>query len=108
MVYPPFSNFSKREVLRVKCCIKVPGQHKAICVQCTAADIPECTHVQSKSVQNKPSCAVEAVTSVDSRSNVLGCSHTMTDLKQKHYVTVDVMQDLYKVIILPNTTVHYV
>ena len=38
-----FSNFSKREVSRVKCCIKVPGQHRAICVQCTAADIPKCT-----------------------------------------------------------------
>ena len=70
MVCPLFSNFSKREVLRVKCCIKVPGQHRTICVQCTAADISEFTYVQSKSVQNKPSCAVEVVTSVDSRSNV--------------------------------------
>ena len=54
--------------------LNVPGQNRTICVQCTAADIPECTYVQSKSVQNKPSCAVEAVTSVYSRSNVLGCS----------------------------------
>ena len=104
-VCPLFSNFSKREVSRVKCCIKVPGQHRAICVQCTAADIPECTYVQSKSVQNKPSCAVEAVTSVDSRSNVLGCSHTMAYSNQKPYVTGDVMQDLYMAIILPNTAV---
>ena len=68
-----------------------PGQHRTICVQCTAADISECAYVQSKSVQNKPSCGVEAVTSVDNRSNVLGYSHTMADSNQKHYVTVDVM-----------------
>ena len=48
---------------------------------------------------------MEAVTSVDSRSNVLGYSHTMADSNQKHYVTVDVMQDLYMAIILPNTAV---
>ena len=107
MVCPLFSNFSKREVSRVKCCIKVPGQHRAICVQCTAADIPECTYVQSKSVQNKPSCAVEAVTSVDSRSNVLGCSQTTADSKQKHYFTVHVMQDLCTATNLPNSAVWY-
>ena len=32
----------------------------------------------------EPSCAVEAVTSVDSRSNVLGCSHTMAYSNQKN------------------------
>ena len=95
MVCPLFSNFSKREVSRVKCCIKVPGQHRTICVQFTAADISKCTYVQSKSVQNKPSCAAEAVTSVDSRCNVLGFSHNMADSNHKHYVTLGVMQGHY-------------
>ena len=56
-------------------------------MQFTAADISECTYVQFKSEQNKLSCAVEAVTSRDSRSNVLGCSQTAADSKQKHHVS---------------------
>ena len=62
----------------------VTGKHRTICIQFTAADISECKHVQSKSEQNKLSCAVEAVTSRDHRSNVLGCSQTAADSKQKH------------------------
>ena len=49
-----------------------------------ADNISECTYVQSKSEQDKLSCAVEAVTSRDSISNVLGCSQTAADSKQKH------------------------
>ena len=100
-----FLIFQKQRFRESNAVLNIPGQNRTICVQCTAPDIPECTYVQSKSVQNKPSCAVEAVTSVDSRSNVLGCSHTMAYSNQKPYVTGDVMQDLYMAIILPNTAV---
>ena len=106
VVCPLFSNFQKQRFRESNAVLNVPGKHRTTCVQSTAADIPECTYVQSKSVQNKPSCAVEAVTSVYSRSNVLGYSHTMADSNQKHYVTVDVMQEIYMAITIPNTAVY--
>ena len=100
-----FLIFQKLRFRESNAILNVPGQHRTICVQCTTADIPECTYVQSKSVQNKPSCAAEAVTSVDSRCTVLGFSHNMADSNHKHYVTVGVMQDLYMATILPDTAV---
>ena len=89
-----FLIFQKERFQELNSVLNVTGKHRTICIQFTGADISECTNVESKIEQNKLSCAVEAVTSRDHRCNVLGCSQTAADSKQKHYVTVQVMQDL--------------
>ena len=82
-----FLTFQKERFRESNAVLNCTDQQKDhLCSVCTAADIPECTYVQSKSVQNKLTCIVEYVTSIDSRSNVLGCSQTVADSKQEQYV----------------------
>ena len=103
-VCPLFSNQRKKRFRKSYAVINVTGQHRNFYFQCTAADIHECTYVQTTSLQNKLSCAVEAVVSIESRSNFLGCSQTAAGAKQMYHVTVHVMQDLCMATILSNTS----